>query len=234
MSLRSNPSDPGLNYTFSEPIQRSLKLAADAARAEPGDVEPKHLLLGLLQAEGAIAPSVLDGLGADVDEVTDRVEQTLRRGDRGDAAPERMPFTEEAKHVIELALAEARELESIYVGTEHLLLALLREEGTPVCQVLNSAGVRLEEARVETRRVWESGEDEADTGDNFADEAMTAVLRKSLEAGEESLSDFVRRIGATQKAGWARFSDGSWKTWDELDWEADGEENWKFVVEWGD
>lgn len=234
MSLRSNPSNPGLNYTFSEPIQRSLELAADAARVEPGDVAPKHLLLGLLRAEGAIAPSVLNGLGADVGEVIDRVEQTLGPGDRANAVPERPPFSEEAKHVIELALAEARELESIYVGTEHLLLALLREEGTLVCQVLNSAGVRLEEARVETRRVWESGEDEADTGDNFADEAMTTVLRKSLDAGEDSLSDLIRRIGATRKAGWARFPDGSWRTWDELDWDADAEEIWKFVVEWRD
>lgn len=232
MSLPPDPSDPGLNYTFSKPIQRSLASAAEAAGTEHTNVEPKHLLLGMLQVDGAVALNILDGLDVDPQEIIDRVEQTLGRGNPEDAVAERVPFTEEAKGILELALAEARILESIYVGTEHLLLALLRQEDTPACLVLNSSGVRMEEARAETQRVWQSGVDERGTGDNLADQAVIKVLRESLEDGDETVPEFVRRLGAADSAAWARFPDGSWKTWDDVDWDADGEQILRSVRDW--
>lgn len=232
MSLRPDPSDPGVNYTFSGPLQRGLRLAVDAARIEDGEVEPRHLLLSLLQMGDATAFSVLEGLRVDPDEITDRLEESSGSDNLEDAVGDRVSYTEEAKKALEFALAEARVLDSLYVGTEHLLLALLRQEGSLARQALNAAGVNLEEARAETQRVWESGEDERGTGDNFADEAMTRALRDSLEGGEETVAQFIRRLGAAETADWARFPDGNWKTWEDVDWDADGEEIWNVVLEW--
>jgi ATP-dependent Clp protease ATP-binding subunit ClpC len=190
------------------------------------------LLLGLLRVDEATALNVLEGLGVKADEIIEAVEQSIGDSNRDDVASEDVPFGEESKKSLELALAEARLLDSIYVGTEHLLLALLRQEDTEACQILHSVGVRMEGARAATKRVWESGEDESGTGDNYADQAMAKVLRESLETSDQTLVDFVREMGAAETADWARFPDGSWKTWEDIDWDSDAEEIWRVLREW--
>nr|NIP58388.1 ATP-dependent Clp protease ATP-binding subunit [Gemmatimonadota bacterium] len=82
----------------------------------------------------------------------ERVEESVRKGKATIALGE-LPYTSRAKKVLEFAMAEARELNHSYVGTEHLLLGLLREEKGIAAQVLNSLGVNLEDARAETLKV---------------------------------------------------------------------------------
>lgn len=158
MSLRPrDPSQPGLNYSFSERIVRVLALAREeAARIGYVRVQPEHVFLALLQMRGATGFKVLKGLDANLVLINGRVRQSLE----GKGAPleedEETSFTEESKELLHFALAEARELDSTYVGTEHLLHAFLHLEDTIPCRALEDDGVTLEKARAETRRVWEA------------------------------------------------------------------------------
>ena len=77
----------------------------------------------------------------------------MKKGKAAQAAGPDLPYTSRAKKVLELAMSEARELNHSYVGTEHLLLGLLREEKGIAAQVLTDAGVNLEPARAETLRL---------------------------------------------------------------------------------
>src|SRR3989442_9204429 len=81
------------------------------------------------------------------------MEGRLRRGKAAAAGGRDLPYTSRAKKVLELAMSEARELNHSYVGTEHLLLGLLREEKGIAAQVLTDVGVNLEQAGAETLRV---------------------------------------------------------------------------------
>ncbi len=94
--------------------------------------------------------------------------------------------------------------------------------------------MHIEDARSETLRAWESGEDEADEGDNLADRAMVRYLRDLVEEGDQTLPEFLQDIGGEERADWARRPDGTWKTWEELDWEKHGSALWKLIVEWSE
>src|SRR2546426_11218507 len=85
-----------------------------------------------------------------LEEIRQKVEETVKQGKAAAAAGPDLPYTSRAKKVLELAMSEARELNHSYVGTEHLLLGLLREETGVAAQVLTDAGVTLERARAET------------------------------------------------------------------------------------
>ncbi len=81
------------------------------------------------------------------------VESRIKQGESAIAEGQDFPYTSRAKKVLELAMSEARELNHLYVGTEHLLLGLLREEKGVAAQVLTEAGVTLERARAEALRI---------------------------------------------------------------------------------
>src|SRR5207237_6645437 len=82
-----------------------------------------------------------------------KIEETVKKGKAAQTTGPDLPYTSRAKKVLELAMSEARELNHSYVGTEHLLLGLLREEKGIAAQVLTDAGVNLEAARAETLRI---------------------------------------------------------------------------------
>src|SRR4029077_2492741 len=89
----------------------------------------------------------------DLDEIQQKIEETVKKGKAAAATGPDLPYTSRAKKVLELALGEARDLSHGYVGTEHLLLGLLREEKGIAAQVLTDAGVNLDAARAETLRI---------------------------------------------------------------------------------
>lgn len=97
---------------------------------------------------------MLQNLNVDLDDVTQKIEETVKKkGKAAQTTGPDLPYTSRAKKVLELAMAEARDLSHSYVGTEHLLLGLLREEKGIAAQVLTDAGVNLEAARAETLRL---------------------------------------------------------------------------------
>ena len=142
-----------MNYNFTDRVRKVLQMARDEAiRLQHDYVGPEHILLGLIREGEGVAAAVLTNLSADLDQVHDRVEESVKKGKATIALGE-LPYTSRAKKVLEFAMAEARELNHSYVGTEHLLLGLLREEKGIAAQVLASLGISLEDARAETLRV---------------------------------------------------------------------------------
>ncbi|MDQ8169273.1 MAG: ATP-dependent Clp protease ATP-binding subunit [Gemmatimonadota bacterium] len=141
-------------YNFTERVRKVLAMAREeAARLHHEYVGTEHILLGLIREGEGVAAAVLNNLSVDLEEIQQKIEETVKKGKAAQAAGPDLPYTSRAKKVLELAMGEARELNHSYVGTEHLLLGLLREEKGIAAQVLTDAGVNLEAARAETRRL---------------------------------------------------------------------------------
>jgi len=142
-----------MNYNFTDRVRKVLAMAREEAiRLQHDYVGTEHILLGLIREGEGVAAAVLTNLNVDLDQIHERVEESVRKGKATIALGE-LPYTSRAKKVLEFAMAEARDFNHSYVGTEHLLLGLLREEKGIAAQVLNSLGVTLDEARAETLKV---------------------------------------------------------------------------------
>ncbi len=141
-------------YNFTERVRKVLQMAREEAqRLHHEYVGTEHILLGLIREGEGVAAAVLQNLNVDLDEIQQKIEETVKKGKAVQAAGPDLPYTSRAKKVLELAMSEARELNHSYVGTEHLLLGLLREEKGIAAQVLTDSGVNLDAARQETLRL---------------------------------------------------------------------------------
>jgi ATP-dependent Clp protease ATP-binding subunit ClpC len=152
-------------YNFTERVRKVLAMAREeAARLHHEYVGTEHILLGLIREGEGVAAAVLQNLSVDLDEIQQKIEETVKKGKAAQATGPDLPYTSRAKKVLELAMAEARELNHSYVGTEHLLLGLLREEKGIAAQVLTDTGVNLEAARAETLRLLGNETPQASSG----------------------------------------------------------------------
>jgi len=115
-------------------------------------VGTEHLLLGIVREGEGVAATVLQNLDVELDEIHQKIMDTVKAG-RAQISGADLPYTSRAKKVLELAMSEARELNHSYVGTEHLLIGLLREEKGIAAQVLIDGGVTLDRARAEMLRI---------------------------------------------------------------------------------
>ena len=137
---------------FTERARRVLSLAQEEAqRFNHNYIGTEHLLLGLVREGDGLAAKVLANLGVELNKVRSAVEFIIGRGDRPTSGE--VGLTPRAKKVIELAVDEARRLNHHYIGTEHLLLGLVREGEGIAAGVLESLGVNLEKVRAETTRI---------------------------------------------------------------------------------
>ena len=137
---------------FTERARKVLSLAQDEAqRFGHSYIGTEHLLLGLVREGDGVAAKALQNLGAELDEVRRAVEFIVGRGDR--MALGEIGLTPRAKKVMELAVDEARRMNHHYIGTEHLLLGLIREGEGIAAGVLESMGISLEQARNEVLRI---------------------------------------------------------------------------------
>jgi ATP-dependent Clp protease ATP-binding subunit ClpC len=142
-----------MNYNFTDRVRKVLAMAREEAiRLQHDYVGTEHILLGLIREGEGVAAAVLMNLNVDLEQIHERIEESVKKGKATIALGE-LPYTSRAKKVLEYAMAEARELNHSYVGTEHLLLGLLREEKGIAAQVLNSLGLTLDEARGETLKL---------------------------------------------------------------------------------
>ena len=175
-------------YNFTERVRKVLAMAREeAARLHHEYVGTEHILLGLIREGEGVAAAVLQNLNVDLDDVTQKIEETVKKGKAAQATGPDLPYTSRAKKVLELAMAEARDLSHSYVGTEHLLLGLLREEKGIAAQVLTDAGVNLEAARAETLRLL--GTEMPSAGSSApAEKASSAVPPSAAPAKGEKKS----------------------------------------------
>ena len=131
---------------FTQRAQKVLQLAQEEAiRLKHEAIGTEHILLGLIREGGGIAAKALEAIGVSFDTIETGVETLVGTGER-EVGPI-VHYTPRAKKVIELSVDESRKLGHSYIGTEHILLALIREGEGVAARVLNNAGVSLNKAR---------------------------------------------------------------------------------------
>mgnify|MGYP000061768868 CR=1 FL=1 len=133
---------------FTERARQVVVLAQDEARALGHDyIGTEHILLGLLREEEGLAARVLASLEVELGEVRAQVGRIV--GDGENARTGQIPFTPRAKKVLELSLREALALGHNHIGTEHVLLGLVRENGGVASHILDDLGAPAERVREE-------------------------------------------------------------------------------------
>lgn len=135
----------GNGYNFTEDVRRALVRAREeAVRLRHEYVGTEHILLGLIHDSSSPAAQIIDDLGVERRRLRADVERVVKMGNSGRTIHGDLPYTSRAKKVLELAMLEARQGNSAYVGAEHLLLGVLREEKGIAAQVLTSCGMSRE------------------------------------------------------------------------------------------
>jgi len=134
---------------FSERARRVLSLAQEEAqRFNHNYIGTEHILLGLVRESEGTAAKILNGLEIELNKIRSAVEFVIGKGDNSTSGE--IGLTPRAKKVIELAVDEARRLSHQHIGTEHLLIGLMREGEGVASGVLESLGVDLDKVREET------------------------------------------------------------------------------------
>ncbi len=201
-----NPSHAlGPFERFTDRARRAVTLAQDEARGLGHNyLGTEHLLLGLLAEGRGIAWRVLDHLDVSAAAARDQVEAIIGRGHGTPAGP--IPFTPRSKKVLELAGREAKRLCHNYIGTEHLLLGLVREGEGVAAQVL--AGLGADRARVvdEVTQVLAGGPPTSRARRVFILDELTALFDEveRLQAEVERLQALLRRHGIQPDGGTTR------------------------------
>ncbi|MED3647637.1 ATP-dependent protease ATP-binding subunit ClpC [Halalkalibacterium halodurans] len=141
---------------FTERAQKVLALAQEEAiRLGHNNIGTEHILLGLIREGEGIAAKALQALGLGPEKIQKEVETLIGKGQDG---AKTIHYTPRAKKVIELSMDEARKLGHSYVGTEHILLGLIREGEGVAARVLNNLGVSLNKARQQVLQLLGSNE----------------------------------------------------------------------------
>src|SRR5512145_1752749 len=159
---------------FTQRARRVLSLAhQEAEQSRNNNIGTEHLLLGLMDEEGGVAGRVLRELGM----TSDRVREVIRRVTTSSSSfdPNRVELASETQQVLEHAVDEARRLGHHYIGTEHILLGLVRVDSTAM-EVLRRLGVTAEQIRRQTRRVLnESASSPTPAGGSLARSSSTTA-----------------------------------------------------------
>ncbi|MGW4795208.1 Clp protease N-terminal domain-containing protein [Nonomuraea sp. NPDC004297] len=176
---------------FTDRARRVIVLAQEEARMmSHSHIGTEHILLGLIREGEGLAALVLDGCGVDLDRVRVFVE---READRSATTPGgHIPFTAQAKKVLELSLREALQLRHNYIGTEHILLGIVREGEGLAAQALADAGADLADVRQRVADRVGRGPRDRPPEMMFAG---GSALSERLTRIEESLDRIERHLG---------------------------------------
>ncbi|WP_035345351.1 ATP-dependent protease ATP-binding subunit ClpC [Alkalihalobacillus hemicellulosilyticus] len=182
---------------FTERAQKVLALAQEeAVRLGHNNIGTEHILLGLIREGEGIAAKALQALGLGSEKIQKEVESLIGKGQEGSKT---IHYTPRAKKVIELSMDEARKLGHSYVGTEHILLGLIREGEGVAARVLNNLGVSLNKARQQVLQLLGSNEvNNSSSQGSGAPHANTPTLDSlardlTAVAKEESLDPVIGR-----------------------------------------
>ncbi len=174
--------DPASFEEFTEQSRKVLVFAqAEARHFNHGYLGTEHVLLGLMREEDGVAARVLRRLGVSLDEAREQVERVVGHGEE-DANP-RLAFTPRTKKVLQLALMEAMQLGHDYVGTEHVLLGLVRESEGVATRVLLNLDVDPDGVHREVVRTLRSAGTESDPSDAAERELGRRTLFRGRVAG---------------------------------------------------
>jgi ATP-dependent Clp protease ATP-binding subunit ClpA len=177
---------------FTDRSRRVMQLAnQEAQRFNHEYIGTEHILLGLIKEGSGVAANVLKNLDIDLRKIRTEIEKIVQHGPGGEGFfTGRLPHTPRAQKVIEYAIAEARRLKHNYVGTEHLLLGLLREDEGVAAQVLLNLGLKLDTVRAAVMNLLENKLPERPEGALRKTEETIAKLQEAIaKANPDSLID---------------------------------------------
>lgn len=182
-------------------LKKFLALAQEEAlRLGHNNIGTEHILLGLVREGEGIAAKALQALGLGSDKIQKEVESLIGRGQE---MSQTIHYTPRAKKVIELSMDEARKLGHSYVGTEHILLGLIREGEGVAARVLNNLGVSLNKARQQVLQLLgsnETGSSAAGTNSNANTPTLDSLARDlTAIAKEDSLDPVIGRSKEIQR-----------------------------------
>jgi len=176
---------------FTERAKNVLDMAqAAAAELGHGYVGSEHILLGLAREGGGVAAKVLRESGLESRLIFDLIEKNIGRGGSGEIPPQGL--TPRAKRIIELAVAEANRLGHNYIGTEHLLMGILREYDSVAAKLIMSTGVDLNRLYTEILNIFGSSEYKP---------RQAATVGKSKKSDTKTLDQFSRDLTEMARAG---------------------------------
>ncbi len=192
---------------FTDRARKVMQLAnQEAQRFNHEYIGTEHILLGLVKEGSGVAANVLKNLDVDLRKIRLEVEKLVQSG------PEmvtvgKLPQTPRAKKVIEYSMEEARNLNHSYVGTEHILLGLLREQEGVAAQVLMNLGLKLEDVREEVLNLLGHGLEGAEVGERGGrtgeggDGGSSSSSSKSSKSKTPALDSFGRDLTELARKG---------------------------------
>ncbi len=195
---------------FTDRARRVVVLAQDEARAlNHNYIGTEHILLGMLSEGEGVAARALRELDINLEAIRQQVEEVIGRGQHAQAG--HIPFTPRAKKVLELSLRESLQLGHDYIGTEHILLGLIREGEGIAAQVLTRLGATGSRVRQQVMQVLEGGlpaGERAPGGEQMFYRSPTQMVSRAqlddvihrLDVIARRLSAIERRLGLTEEA----------------------------------
>ncbi|MFN0057463.1 MAG: ATP-dependent Clp protease ATP-binding subunit [Planctomycetota bacterium] len=181
---------------FTDRARKVMALARkEAQRFNHDFIGTEHILLGLIQEGSGVAANVLKNLGVDSNKIRADIEQHVQSGPSM-VTMGQLPFTPRAKKVLELSQEEANELGHNYIGTEHLLLGLIRENDGVAAQVLMDLGVKLEDVKAEVLELLG-----ADVNANNEESSVPAVSTNKTRSKTPALDSFGRDLTEMAREG---------------------------------
>jgi len=183
---------------FTDRARKVMQLAnQEAQRFNHEYIGTEHVLLGLVKEGSGVAANVLKNLDVDLRRIRNEVEKIVQSGPDM-VTMGKLPQTPRAKKVIEYAMEEARNLNHNYVGTEHLLLGLLREQEGVAAQVLMNLGLKLEDVREEVLNLLGHGVEASEGGERAT---SSSTGGKSSKSKTPALDSFGRDLSELAKQG---------------------------------
>jgi hypothetical protein len=179
---------------FTDRARRVVPLAQEEAkRLDHNYIGTEHLLLGLIREGEGVAAKALESLGISLDAVRQQVKEIIGRGQQAPSG--HMPFTPRAKKVLELSLREALQLGHDYIGTEHLLLGLIREGDGVAAQVLIRLGADLNRVRQQIIALLYQSKESRLARRSAEEGAPLPEVQARLDAVEDWLAAVEERVG---------------------------------------
>jgi len=148
-----------MNGMFTDRVKKVMQIAREESVRLGNDyVGTEHLLLGLVKEGDGVAVAVMRSMGVDLEDLSSNIEKTITSTGGMMTIGQMLPFTPRAKKVLEIAANEARSMSHKYIGTEHLLLALMKDTESAAANALAASGLDYERVKEEINRVLRGGE----------------------------------------------------------------------------
>jgi Clp amino terminal domain, pathogenicity island component/UvrB/uvrC motif len=181
---------------FTDRARRVVVLAQEEARMlNHNYIGTEHILLGLIHEGEGVAAKALESLGISLDAVRQQVEEIIGQGQQAPSG--HIPFTPRAKKVLELSLREALQMGHNYIGTEHLLLGLIREGDGVAAQVLVQLGAGLDRVRQQVIELLHAhqAEEPVSTRSAARELRLLPAVQARMKEVEQRLAAIEQRVG---------------------------------------